>query len=445
MSLVKMEAGASSPLDTAPVGSRQVTVLLAAMLLATLDGFDASSMAFVAPAISAQWHVEKAALGLLLSSGLVGMAIGSLLLSPVADAVGRKPVILANLVLMTAGALFSALAQSVWTLAASRVVTGIGIGVMIVMTMLIATEFTSSRRRALAVAAVTTFGFPLGNIVGGLTASVFLRTVGWHWVFLTGALIGSALFILVALVVPESPGFLISRRPPDALAKLNKVLAFLRHPALSELPPAPDRRRVRYRDVFGPSTMGRTSRLMAVMVLVTMAVYYLVSWLPQLVADSGFPAATGSLISAISGLVALTGGVSLGALSARFAPARLTALAMVGLTLAIVAFGWTPPVLALWILTACVFGFFVSASTGTFYGIVTGSYSPAMRASGTGLVLGVGRIASAIGPAVAGWMFAFGLTRAEVSMVFGLGTLAAAVLISGMPSYNAGLEPSQAR
>lgn len=85
-------------------------------------------MAFVAPAVSRDWQLDKAVLGLLLSSGLLGMAAGSIFVAPLADRLGRRTVVLGCLALMTAGAAASALSTSVVLLAASRVVTGSGSG-----------------------------------------------------------------------------------------------------------------------------------------------------------------------------------------------------------------------------------------------------------------------------------------------------------------------------
>ena len=60
---------------------------------------------------------------------------------------------------------------------------------------------------------------------------------------------------------------------------------------------------------------------------------------------------------------------------------------------------------------------------------MTESFPASLRASGIGLVMGAARIASAAGPALAGVMFAHGMTRASVSLIFAVGPLVAAILI----------------
>ena len=80
-------------LDALPIGRRQLFILAMALLLAALDGYDALSMAFVAPALSKDWGLDKATLGLLLSSSLVGMAIGAVGISPFADRIRKQAMI----------------------------------------------------------------------------------------------------------------------------------------------------------------------------------------------------------------------------------------------------------------------------------------------------------------------------------------------------------------
>ncbi len=225
-------AASTNPLDQLPMRARQIWVLVLALLLAALDGYDVLSMAFVAPVIGTEWHVSKDAIGLLLSSSLIGMAVGALGLAPTADVLGRRKVVLGALILMIGGSALCAYAPSVPMLVAARGITGVGIGLMIAMTTLVSAEFTNVRRRTLAVAAVATLGTPIGSIIGGLAASALLKNASWHWVFLTGALFGVGLFILVFLLLPETPAFLIARRSPNALELANRVLAGIGQPAM---------------------------------------------------------------------------------------------------------------------------------------------------------------------------------------------------------------------
>ncbi|QBM75148.1 MFS transporter [Sphingomonas sp. AAP5] len=430
MTSAQSRATGANPLDHYPIRRGQLWVLAIAMLLSALDGFDVLSMAFIAPALGRDWHIGKDAIGLLLASGLAGMAIGAFGLSPLGDVYGRKPVILGALVLMTFGTAVSAAAGSVPVLAAARVLTGVGIGAMIAMMTLISAEFSNKRRRPLAVAAIATLGTPIGSIIGGLGASQILKNASWHWVFLAGTICGVLLFILVALALPESPAFLASGRRSNSLNRLNRVMARLGHPGEPSLPPAIARARGLYRPLFAREMRGVLLRLMATGTLVASASYYVLSWLPQMVVDAGFTPAQGSLVSALSGVLSLIGGVTFAAFASRFALTKLSAIAMTGAAVALVAVGLVPPSLPFFIVSAGALGLCLAGTAGTLFAITADAFPPAMRAAGVGLVMGGLRIGSAAGPAIAGLMFAHGMTRAGVSISFALAPLIAAALIA---------------
>ena len=100
--------------------------MVAAALM--LDGLDAQVLGLAIPALIQEWGVTRADLTPVTAGSLVGMAIGSIFISPLADRYGRRPIILLCLVLMTLGMFFSAVAQDFAQLGILRVATGLGIG-----------------------------------------------------------------------------------------------------------------------------------------------------------------------------------------------------------------------------------------------------------------------------------------------------------------------------
>jgi MFS family permease len=407
-------------------------VLLA--LIAAMDGYDVQAMSFVAPVIAKAWHVDKASLGLVLSCSLFGMAGGALGLSALADIFGRRPMILVGLVLASLGSLLSGLSHTVPVLALTRVLTGLGIGVMVALTTTLAAEFANEKRRGLAVAA-TTVMFLVGGAIGGLIAAFILRGHHpWQWVFGCGAIFGAILFLVVLVWLPESPAYIMDRAPPDALRKLNVVLARLGRPPLATLPPLAERRRASYRALFAPGMASITLRFALVSILVVTSAYYMLSWLPQLVTEAGFSPSTASLVTVAPSLIGVISGLTFGALAPRLGAKRLTSLAMIGFGCGLVFLGYVPPQLAMLVLAAGICGLFLSASTAVFYTTVTGSFAPLMRVSGMGFVSGMGRVASGAGPGLAGLMFAAGMTRGPVSLVYGAAAVLGGLILATIPS-----------
>ena len=73
-------------LDEAPMSRVQVIAVTMCVLLNALDGFDVLSISFASPGIAAEWGIDRAQLGIVLSMELVGMAFGSVVLGRVASA-----------------------------------------------------------------------------------------------------------------------------------------------------------------------------------------------------------------------------------------------------------------------------------------------------------------------------------------------------------------------
>jgi benzoate transport len=428
MNSININSGQGRLVDDKPMKRGQIIVILLVLLLAVLDGYDLMSMAFVAPVVSVEWGIGKKALGALLASGLVGMAIGSLALAPVADRIGRRPTVLFALVLVNLATLGAGFSESMSQLLVCRVATGIGLGALIPLLATIASEYSNAHSRSFVVSC-TSIGLPLGGAIGGAVGAVILKGHDWHWVFLTGAIAGAVMLLVAFVALPESPAFLVARQPKDALARLNKILSGWGHDTVSSLPPVQTARKNSYRVLFSPELRPETLRLIAVNVLMVIAGYYLLNWLPQIMTTEGFTPSTASMVSSTASMVGLFGPIILGALAMRFAPALMATIVMVGFGIGLIALGFIPSVLSLFILVVSVCAICMSGSAAMFQAIVVQSFPANVRASAIGVTMGVGRLASGLGPYLAGLMFAGGMTRESVSLCFAVLAITAGMLM----------------
>jgi MFS family permease len=212
-----MDRDPKAILAESPMGAVQIIAVAMCVLLNALDGFDVLSISFAAPGIASEWGIDRAALGLVLSMELIGMAVGSVTIGYLADHYGRRPIILACLLLMASGMYLASTANSVPVLSVYRFLTGIGIGGMLAATNAMVAEYSNARYRSLAVT-IMAAGYPAGAILGGAIASQLLKMNDWRIVFEFGA-VATAVFIpLVWFLLPESIEFLTQKRPPGIVA-----------------------------------------------------------------------------------------------------------------------------------------------------------------------------------------------------------------------------------
>jgi MFS family permease len=418
-------------LDDAPMSSVQIVAVATTLVLSALDGYDVLSVTFAAPAITHDWQVGKTALGIVLSSGLAGMALGSFILAPLADMIGRRLLVLTSLVLMAVGMFFSAEAHSLNELSLWRVVTGLGIGALVAVINALAAEFANAKRRALALSLMA-IGYPIGGLIGGLGAAALLQSYGWSSIFFAGFVAAVVLWLAVFLFLPESPAFLLASRRRGSLAKINEFLTRCGHVPIDSLPLPAIAPSLAYTSIFSSDLIRTTFRITSVNVLFVVAVYFVLSWMPQMVSDAGFPPATASLVAAAANITGIFSGLLLGLLAPYLGLRPLSVVVMFGLGVTTIIFGFTPANLQLLIAAAAACGFFLFAGAAGFYATLATTFDASARASGSGFVIGVGRVASAACPFIAGWLFSNGAGRGEVSLVFGISAICAGAILIGL-------------
>lgn len=424
-------AAAADPREVqlaAPMSRFQIIAIAVTLALCALDGFDVLAITFAGPAILAEWGIDKAQLGLALSAGLLGMALGSLFLSPIADLLGRRRMLLCSLALMIAGTLWTARSDSLGWLIASRLLTGLGIGAMIGIIMPLAAEYANSHRRDLAVSLIS-IGFPIGGILGGLLSSVLLASFGWRAIFYFATAMGVLMALVVWRFLPEPLAMVIARPGNDGLARANLYLARCGREPVAALPPPPVSKRLPLASLFAPGMARDTITITAIYFLYMIPTFYMQTWLPTLVTDLGMTPAQGALVAASFSVGGVIGGLFVGATSLRIGVKRLDVILLIGAALMTVMFSYLPAVLAGLLIGAPIAGFFVLGGMIGLYAIIARTFPAHLRASGTGLVVGVGRFGSILPPLLAGVLFVAGVGRESVSILMAAPALAAVLLL----------------
>ena len=313
----------------APMSRFQSFAIATIVTLAALDGFDVFAVTFAAPALLTDWGIGRAELGIALSAGLVGMAFGSLLLSPLADMFGRMRLLFISLAIMTVGTGWTAMVGSLGELIASRVFTGLGIGAMISIIMPLAAEYASARRRDLAIG-LFAIGFPAGGIIGGFVSAYLLAEFGWRSIFIAASVFGVILAAVAARTLLDPVALVIARPGKNGLAKVNAFLVRCGHPSVDRLPPPPVSTKIPMGRLFDAGMAGTTLQITLIYFLVVIPVFFMQTWLPTLIADLGILPAKAALISAFFSIGGVTAGLMIAWSSTRLGLRTLLNLALVG-------------------------------------------------------------------------------------------------------------------
>lgn len=411
----------------------QITAVVICVLLNALDGFDVLSIGFAAPGIAEEWNIDRAALGLVLSMELIGMALGAVTLGGIADRRGRRPAILACLAIMAGGMYAASVAGSLTALAIFRFATGLGIGGMLASINAMVAEYANTRYRSLAVTLMAG-GYPIGAIVGGIFASRLLAEHDWRSVFLAGAAATAAFIPLVLWLLPESIAYLSRKRPADALPRINRILARMGHPPVAALPPLPrEHPSGGIAQLFSPQLIRITGLLSAAYFCHIMAFYFILKWIPKIVVDMGYSTQVAGEVLVWANVGGACGSILLGLLT-RILPVRsLVAGSMILGAAAIGFFGMQHALFNWLVFSAAAAGFFTTSAAVGIYPLLANHFPTEARATGTGFAISVGRGGAVLGPVAAGLLFQSGMGLQGVALIMGMSSLLGAIAIMLLP------------
>lgn len=414
-------------IDNTPMSGFQVLAVTVCLAINMLDGYDVLVMSFAAPFVAADWAISDTVTGLLLSSSLVGMALGSLFLAPLADVFGRRRMTLWSLAAVTAGMLASALAADHVQLIALRFFTGIGIGAMLASLTVVVSEYSSRRRRTLALI-ILQAGFPAGALLWGLVAVPIILGYGWRWAFVFGGVLSGLMIPVAWAALPESLDYLITSRPPNAIEKVNRVLKRMGKAPVKDLGTGGLERqqRAKLASLFQHGRARNTLLIWVCFFCTLLVFYFFMSWTPKLLIDAGLSEEVGLSGGIILNAGAIVGGIALGLLASRIRLNWLQAgYALLGGGL-LIAFGLYYGTLSAALVLAFLVGVFGTGCIMGAYAAVPQLYPTEVRTTGTGVAIGLGRWGGVASPTLAGLLLDAGWTGPNLYFIFAIPLVVAA-------------------
>ena len=417
-------------IDEQPFSRFQFMVTAVCASIVFMDGFDVQAMGFVAPALSAALHISRAALGPLISIGLVGMMIGALTFGPLADRFGRRPVLITCTLLFGIFSLMTATAESIQTLGFFRLLTGFGLGGAMPNTIALTAEYTPKKYRATAV--TTMFcGFTIGAAAGGFVAAALIPRFGWQSVFIVGGGVPFLIAIVSVFLLPESIRFLLLKGGQDKRVRgyLSRITPNRELP--QDISPGTDEHASGGFVVKQLFTDGRAMITLLLWIMFFMNLldlFFLNNWLPTVMNDAGIPLQRAILITTLFQLGGTVGAILLGRMCDRgYSSFIVLALAYLGAAASVFLIGESGASVALLVCTVSLAGFCVVGGQTASNAVAAGFYPTSIRATGVGWSFGIGRIGSIIGPILGGLLLSLGGGARRVFWAAAIPVLIAAV------------------
>ena len=171
--------------------------------------YDIADIGFALPQIQTQFGLSgNESTFLALAIGLIGYAVGSVLIGSLADRFGRFRMLIVTIVLTAIGSFGDAASQSLTMLIVFRFVTGMGVGADLNLVSTYIGELSPARLRG-RISVLTFLVGIIGQAVTPLIALALIPSLhnGWRWLFIIGGVI-AVIALVVRFELPESPRWL---------------------------------------------------------------------------------------------------------------------------------------------------------------------------------------------------------------------------------------------
>jgi len=460
--------GISALIDARPLTLLQLLVAVLCGLAMFIDGYDLQALPLAVPSIARQMQVAVPQFGLALAATTVGLALAGVFLAPLGDRIGRKPAVMAALLIIGASCLLTITATSPMQFALWRFATGLGLGFGIPNCNAWTAEYAPVRNRALILVLMNA-AISAGAFLSAFIAPQLITAWGWQGTFIVGGVLPLLLAGALAFA-PESLKFLVNRRPRDP--RIGRLLSRIAPdfstsgaspagtPAAAATPasatksatapataPAPavataatasaDPPRLSVAAVLTPELRTRTLLLWLVTALNLFILFLLLNWLPTVLAAAGLPAAAALQGTALVQLGGLIGGIALSRFIDRghTLPALRSAFIIAAVCLG--AF-LVVPAGGIWNALLLLIGLGVSGAQLGLNALATAYYPSAIKATGMSWVGVVGQSGAFLAPLAGSWLIARQVAPTHILALLVLPALACvAVVLALRPQWQA--------
>ena len=394
------------------------------------DGYEIAMFGVSLPKLMSEWDLSSIVAGSIGSYGLIGMMIGALIFSPLADKIGRKKVLVICMFIFSAFTFVSGFLHTPLLFTCCRFIASLGMGGLMPNVISLMTEFSPKKKRAIIVAAMYC-GYSFGGIAASLVGIYLMPKYDWRILYWLGGIPLIALpFFLKQF--PESLNFYIAKKRTMKVAEiLNRVDPDGNYQENEDYQVELTQSKIKgfpVRKLFEQKrTLSTISFWLAVFSCLLM-VYGLNTWLPKIMQNIGF-AAGSSLTFNVALYAGQIGGSLIGGYFAdKIGHKRvLSSLYFLG----IVCFLFLGNVSnVFWLYVFVTLGGACTVGVQNIANPYVSEYYPReIRATGIGWSLGIGRIGAILAPSLIGLLLSFQIEPQKAFMVFAVPSFVGALAI----------------
>ena len=384
-------------------------------------------------------------LGLPVLLNLFGYVVGTLVLSPISDRIGRRDMLLATMLIAGLGSLLNVFVTNYTEFIAARFITGIGIGADLAIVSTYINEAAPRSGRAKYTAVIFTFS-SLGALLGiwlglylttpatpfpaglpfALGGTAYFGLNGWKWMYGVGALL--ALFgVILRVRLPESPRWLISagriNEADQVVAKMEvKAMKHLKElPTVQQIPVAIKEKQIPYKEVLtNPTYRNRTIVLASVWFVGYMTVYAIAIGITSFLVTAGYIPPTAGLIAAFGVLGFIASAIVAALIGEKLENKHWLPVAAIITLVGGVILGASGKDFALSVMGAMILFFGFNFWVPMTYSWSAEVYPARARATGFALVDGVGHLGGGVGTIIAAALIASGMGLIPVFAIIAL-------------------------